>query len=301
MKYSTSLKVWNNIAFADENSRLWHHRYDKTSHNWSLQCSVNAGHELWSISNRKATFSMKRPLQNTPAETPFESWGMKTKSTFRGLLQFIVITGDSSKENQHGKPEWLWRLPHSSLKEPEQAVWIGWLILRLIQQWKLNIGPTWEEPVWIWPWSGYGHATGLVCLIRGHVYLLCRLSGCFLSMFTRRQSYCEEENRRKRSHAKPHWLINKTHLALQFNVWGTTLATRKTQLQFGQLNNITTNETHTHIYKLEMYSKTDLQKIVSLKTYKKNKVTKSIVLNLVIIHLLFTLTGKLHFLLLLLI
>lgn len=154
MKYSTSLKVWNNIAFADENSRLWHHRYDKTSHNWSLQCSVNAGHELWSISNRKATFSMKRPLQNTPAETPFESWGMKTKSTFRGLLQFIVITGDSSKENQHGKPEWLWRLPHSSLKEPEQAVWIGWLILRLIQQWKLNIGPTWEEPVWIWPWMG---------------------------------------------------------------------------------------------------------------------------------------------------
>lgn len=99
----------------------------------------------------------------------------ENKEYFRGLLQFIVITGDSSKKNQHGKPGQSWRLPHREyfsghIKESLQAVWIGSLILSFIRQRKLHICPRWG-PVWIWPVCGYGHDTGLDCLIRGHVYL----------------------------------------------------------------------------------------------------------------------------------
>lgn len=99
----------------------------------------------------------------------------ENKEYFRGLLQFIVITGDSSKKNQHGKPGQPWRLPHREqfsghIKESVQAVRIRSLIFIVNTASKLDICSRWG-PVWIWPICGYGHDTGLDCLIRGRVYL----------------------------------------------------------------------------------------------------------------------------------
>ncbi len=153
-------------------SWVWHHIHDNLwmPHFCSL-VTINVQVELglWTMEFfilNKAAFSMKCPLQNTPAATPFEyeewkqrvlSWSTTIYSHNWGLFQkksaqeAWTVMETSSQGTSLGTLKSL----HKLYEQIADFI--------VIRQRKLNICPRWG-PVWIWPmwWVRAWHCFGLL-------------------------------------------------------------------------------------------------------------------------------------------
>lgn len=149
----------------------------------------------------------------------------ENKEYFRGLLQFIVISGDSSKKNQYGKPGQPWRLPHREqfsghIKESVQAVRIRSLILSLIRRRNFTFVPH-EDLCGFGPCVGMG--TTLVWIASLEAMFICSAPLRLLSfhVYTETELLWREAASGEQAEpftCKPTQMINMTHLGFVFRV-----------------------------------------------------------------------------------